>query len=403
MHHKYQKDFDYLEGFMKTLLFVDYSYYGFYRYAAPLIKEIRAIDPDINMIGVFMEPSEDKTDYGFDSFVCANKHKYNPVPILEEYSPDAIIVVAHRFFDYMFTLEAHHHNIPVFNFQHGLYMDSTTVSKLSKDSAIQLIKKKRDKIKIYLKCLYYINQKRVGKTLIMYKNLVQKHSLYEVMNNHFGSLCNADVSFIYGEYWKEYYINQYKEAYTQFTVVGYPELEGKLHNAGELFKRDLPTLCYLAQTSVEDGAISSSVLENFLAAIEEQLGRFNLVLKLHPRSDKELYKDIIKNNECVSVWSFPEFPKCDCYIGHESTVVARAIYITNKTLVYRLSEDRISPFEQYTNFVCTAADRFPETLEKMLSAVSDTLSPELKKYVYKNPNGAIKQTATIILDYLEKE
>lgn len=389
---------------MKTLLFVDYSYYGFYRYAAPLIKEIRNIAPDIKMVGVYMEPSEDKTDYGFDSFICAEKFKYNPKPILEQFSPDAIIVVAHRFFDYMFTLEAHYHNIPVFNFQHGLYMDSTTVSKLSKDTAIQLINKKRDKIKIYLKCLYYINQQKLGKTLMMYLNLVQKHSLYEIMNNHFGSLCNADLSFIYGEYWKEYYASQYKETHTQFTVVGYPELEGELRNAGELFQHELPTLCYLAQTSVEDGAISSSILEGFLSIVMEQLGRFNLVLKLHPRSDKELYKDIIKNKEFVLVWDSPEFPKCDCYIGHESTVVARALYITNKTLVYRLSEDRISPFEQYTDFVCTAADRFPETLEKMLSAVPDsTVSPEFEKYVYKNPNGSIKQTAQIIMDQLEKE
>lgn len=384
---------------MRTILFVDYSYYGFYRYPAPIIKEIKSMDPNFNLIGIYMEPTDDHADFGFDAYECADKYRYNPKPIIEKYSPDAVLVVGHRFFDYMFTLEAHRQNVPVFNFQHGLYMDSTVVSKLEKGTFSQLLKKKRDKVVIYSKCLYFINEKSINGTASMLMRLVKKHSLYEVINDKYPKKANADFSFIFGEYWKNYYTDQYIESNTDFRVVGYPELEGPLKSSNGLFKNELPSICYLAQTSVEDGAIDEGVLKAFLEVIKSNLGKFNLVLKLHPRSDKSLYQNLLSNSEYVTVWDSPEFPECDCYIGHESTVVARARYITNKTMVYRLSEDRVSPFEQFTDFVCTKQGQFPEMLQRMISASKDVeISKEFQHYVYKNPNGAIKETAEIIID-----
>lgn len=389
---------------MKTILFVDYLYSGFGRYASALVREVAKENPGLHTVGLYMEESSHDKDYGFSESECAEKYNYNPQLIFNEFSPSCVVLFAHRFFDYMFTIEAHRRGIPVFNFQHGLYMDSTVISNLTKDTAVQLVKKKKNQLKLYSKCIYYMNQTKIGPTVSTFFDLARRHSLYSVINNRFGEECNADVSFIYGTYWEDFYKEQYKEFRTEFQVVGYPELEGALLESGMLFENDLPVICYLAQTSVEDGIVDKNVLSSVLENLENEVGKFNLILKLHPRSNIELYTELIKKEEYVKVWDSPEFPKCDCYIGHESTVVARALYITNKTLVYRLSEDRISPFEQYTDFVCTAADRFPETLEKMLSAVPDsTVSPEFEKYVYKNPNGSIKQTAQIIMDQLEKE
>lgn len=45
----------------------------------------------------------------------------------------------------------------------------------------------------------------------MLLDLTRQHDLYEVVNMRLGKACNADISFIYGEYWKQYYIEQYRE------------------------------------------------------------------------------------------------------------------------------------------------------------------------------------------------
>ena len=242
-----------------------------------------------------------------------------------------------------------------------------------------------------------MNGRKKLRTIKTFLNLMRYHSLYTVINREFGSACNADISFVYGEYWKEYYATQYLERDTSFHVIGYPELEGQQKSVGGLFENDLPTICYLAQTSVEDGIVSSSDLNSFLDLMLKQLGRINLVLKLHPRSDVHLYQKLIEITDNVRVWEDPSFPDADCYIGHESTVVARAIYNTNKTLVYRLTKNRKSPFEKYTEYVCVESNRFVQVLEEKLSSPKNTrVSKELQSYVYKNPSGSIKETANII-------
>ena len=383
----------------RILLFIDYSPNGFKRYAESIVKEIRNISSHFRFVAIYMEGTHEGNLGGFDDVICADTFGFDPKKIIETYDPDGIVLFAHRFFEYMFTIEAHKHYIPTFNFQHGLYMDSTVISKLSKTTAIQLIKKKKEQIKLYSKCIYYINQGNIKRTAAMLLDLTRQHDLYEVVNMRLGKACNADISFIYGEYWKQYYIEQYRENETDFRIVGYPELEGTLKKTDGLFSNNLPTICYLAQTSVEDGIIEESVLHAFLSVLKTEIGKINLILKLHPRSNIALYEELIRRPDNVLIWNYPEFPECDGYIGHESTVVARALYVTNKTMVYRLSEGRISPFEKYSDYVCTSRSTFSEQLLLMIKEAKKVeISNELKTYVYRNPSGAIKETARIIYD-----
>lgn len=389
----------------KSILFIDYANTGFSRYAVSIAKALKEMGFAGKIIAIYMERTEINSHkyVEFDSVEAALKYNNDPVNIFNEFHPSAIILFAHRFFDYMFTIEAHRRRIPVFNFQHGLYMDSTVISSLTKDSAIQLVKKKRDQIKLYSKCIFYMCQKNVFKTAGMFKDLLKYHSLYTVVNKRFKNLCNADISFIYGKYWEQFYLEHYNENQTDFRIVGYPELEGKLRDVKEIVQNGLPTICYLAQTSVEDGLISAEDLKAFLEVINKRVGTVNVILKLHPRSDISLYRELINNSDYVKIWNFPEFPESDLYIGHESTVVARALlYITNKTMVYRLKPDRISPFEKYTRFVCTSGDEFEPLIDKMIASPKNpSVSEELNEFVYMSHDGAIVSTAEVIYDVLE--
>lgn len=387
----------------ETILFVDYSPSGFSRYATSIVDELKQLNANLRFVAVYLHGKNANMNLHFDEVVGAEFFKGDPSAILEYYSPRCLFLFAHRFFDYMFTIEAHKKGILVFNFQHGLYMDTTVISKLTLRSLIQIFSKKKTQIRLYTRCIFYMNEKKIKQTLKMFFELMKYHSLYYVINRSFGKLCNADVSYVYGEYWKKYYVDQYGEIHSLYYVVGYPELEGEQQSVRGIFQNSLPTVCYLAQTSVEDGIVPLTCLNTFIDSIEGELGKINLIIKFHPRSNKEYYSHILSRDNYVREWQSRDFPYAEYYIGHESTVVARALYNTNRTMVYRLQMDRESPFEKYTKYVCKDNTTFNATLRSMLSApFCSEVSDELKNFVLKNPNGAIRKTANHVIETLNE-
>lgn len=382
------------------ILFIDYSASGFKRYAKDIVLELSKLSPNYSFNAVYMDGKDDTDLDCFDKIVSASAFRFNPSRILDYFKPDLIMVFAHRFFDYMFTIEARKRHILVCNFQHGFYMDNTVVSKFSPNAAVQLIKKKKNQIIIYTKCIYYMNHSISGLFLTI-GDLLRRQSLYGVVNKRFGKICNADISFVFGEYWKSYYMKQYKELHSEYHIVGYPELEGAVRKTKGLFSNDLPIICYLAQTSVEDGVINTDDFNRFIEVLYNETCNINLIIKLHPRSDKRLYSRLLSNQN-VMIWDSDDFPIADCYIGHESTVVARALYISDKTMVCRLAKRRKSPYEKFTKYVCAKCDSFSDVLKTMINSSSRHRIPHgLEQYVFCNNKGAIKETASIIYNALE--
>lgn len=388
------------------LLIIDYKIEGFKRYAVDLCRQLRNINNDIVIAGCYIE-SSDKTELeGFDFVFCAQDYNLDPRIIFQKFEVKSIMTFAHRIFDYMFTFEAHKKRMIVFNFQHALYQSNTTISSLSSENLIMLIKKKQEQVKHYLKCLYHIADGKANILCKMIYDLLRHQSIYHVINKYVGKDCNADVSFVFGEYWKTFYKCQYFENCSEFEIVGYPELEGDTVKVEKnLFQHsNLPILCYLAQTSVEDGVLDEKEMLSFLDKLVEILSNYNLIIKFHPRSNKSLY-DKLLNQEfkgAVIEWDQNGFPLADGYIGHDSTVIGRAMYITDKVLVSRLREDRISPFEQYGNYVCTTEMNVLEEINKMMKNELSDISTNLAGYMYKNENGAINQTAKKIISIIYK-
>lgn len=375
------------------LLIVDYRIEGFNRYAVGLCHEIHKIQPEIKIAACYMKDAAAKEINGFSKVFCAKDYNYDASKILEKYRPKAVLTFAHRFFDYLFTITAHEKGLYVYNFQHGLYMDSTVISDLSANSLVSVYKNKKEKLDIYLKCSLNLCKHRF-KAICKFTSLfLKKKSLYVVMNEMFDSQCNADISYIYGGYWKTYYTQRYLETASEYLVVGYPELEGNVEVISpELFReRKKPVLCYLAQTSVEDGVLDEVVMTTFIERLKKLVVNYNLLIKFHPRSNRAMYASLLAK-EGVAVWDKNTFPKADLYIGHESTIMARALSITSKTLVCRLLANRISPFEIYTPYLIMPEENLSDSVAVALDA-TETKS-NISEYAFWNKaEGAIAATA----------
>lgn len=380
------------------LLIVDYKSSGLKRYAFDICKNLKAIDNNITIVASYIEEDYVIETPFIDNVISLKDYNFDAHDVIIKWQPKSVLLFAHRFIDYMFTIEAHRKGLIVLNFQHGIYMDSTVISSLSFVNLIKIFQKKASHFNVYLRCLFNIGGKSriaFARTIISF---VKYKNIYKVMNKTYGDICNADTSFIYGKYWIGYYKKQYIENNTDFVIVGYPELEAKNIEIPQSYIKynDLPIVCYLCQTSVEDGIINKMDFNIFLKDLLSSLDDINLILKLHPRSNEMLYKPLLtsKYSSHVKIWKEKDFPKADAYIGHESTVIAHALALTDKVLIYRLKDDRISPFEKYTKYVSRANGKFHENLAQMIQAKNSSDNQALKDYVYWNKNfGAIQETS----------
>ena len=146
------------------ILMLDYSISGFSRYAVKLCEEIHKLRPETIVAGCYIEQSKGDTIKGFDIVICAKDKNLDAKKIIDLFQPKAIMTFAHRFFDYMFTVEAHKRNIQVLNFQHGLYTRETVISTLTPKSLGQTLRKKQKKFFEYLQCSFILNDKSIMKT-----------------------------------------------------------------------------------------------------------------------------------------------------------------------------------------------------------------------------------------------
>lgn len=390
------------------LLIIDYKSSGLKRYALGLCEILKNRNPKLKIaVGYVEKDIEIKSPYIDFCLLLTEEYNLDANKIISKWKPKSILLFAHRFLEYMFTIEAHKAGIMIFNFQHGFYMDSTVISSLSLNNLIKVLRKKGANFKIYLRCLFNISDKSFFRFTQRLIDFIKFKSIYKVMNNAYGKSCNADVSFIFGNYWKEYYVKQYLEKHTAFVVVGYPELEGTNMNVphGYFENEKLPVVCYLAQTSVEDGIIKKVDFDVFLSTLQQSLNNINLIIKLHPRSNKELYRALLDfpYSKRTKIWAETEFPLTDAYIGHESTVVARALTLTNRVLVYRLKTDRISPFERFTDYVSATSSEFNNNFIKMLESKHFSKNRDLNDFVYWNKSdGAIRETANYIYNKINR-
>ena len=146
------------------------------------------------------------------------------------------------------------------------------------------------------------------------------------------SLVTADVCLVYGSYWKDYHINNYGYKKDAIKIVGTPDLDGvDLENEPNIETRlKNKTFCYVAQTLVEDGRLTRSSMEIFVKNLSKHINQINgeLLIKLHPRSDKSLYADL----DCKFKYC-NKFPVADIYLGHYSTMIIRGIAHSEKFIL----------------------------------------------------------------------
>jgi hypothetical protein len=243
---------------------------------------------------------------------------------------DMFVVNAQRLSDTAYVTVAKSLKIKTLMIQHGMYIP------FMRRENFYLIKKTIKTLK------YFMYSQVIAKALglngiYIFKDFYTtfvKGKIYKEVIGYTNSI-NVDNVLVYGEYWKQYHHDIFGYSLDQQYILGYHELNKVDAIKQKLYEEN--TVCYIAQTLVEDGRFDKHEMIKFITILSKIAITKKVYIKLHPRSDKTLYND--KNFILLE----QEIPNTEYYLGHYSSLLALVGHLNGKVLLYEFKGHEI-PF-----------------------------------------------------------
>jgi hypothetical protein len=269
--------------------------------------------------------------------------------LLLKLDPGVLVVMAQRIPDSALVAIANNLGIQTVMLQHGLYIpfmkknNSIFIHKMYKTlrylqysiTVAKTINQTPFKV-----CWAYFNILAKGKKITQYDLPLKK--------------INASKVLVYGDYWKRYHQSEFGYSLEQQIIVGYPDLD-QLKAIKQNPQEN--AVCYICQTLVEDDRLPRVDMDRFINTLSENIGSKRLYIKLHPRSDLTIYKPLLSRKNIIFLDK--EFPHCEKYIGHYSSLLAMGMYLTNKIFLWKFENHNEYPFyltQNSTNFSSKEVD-----------------------------------------------
>jgi hypothetical protein len=282
--------------------------------------------------------------------------------LTKQYPPAAFINIALRIPDVLLIGYFNRLNVPTYMVQHGLF-----VKYLTRIPFIQHISSKFVKFQKYF--IYSLSiSKMIGKPFL--KTLKELYACYikgskkfrELQTIKDSDLLSAKV-FSFDTSWDSYYIDNYNYRKSQLIYFGNPDYT--------LVKECLANpvqdaICYICQSLVEDGRYLKKDFLAFLNGMKKNLEGKKVYLKLHPRSDVELYKGLEDENFVLT----DAFENCDTYLGHYSSLLEISNQLDRNVILWNLGGHGIpTSYEKYGDLTTNNWGEVDEFLKNRKTSV----------------------------------
>jgi hypothetical protein len=361
-----------------NIYFYDNLSSSFERLANKVVEEIIELNDDITVF--YIHDNLDKTVIDLPGKLSHKVKVINPSSIqsvLRNNKPAAYICFSYRIPDVYWNMFFKSKGVPTFQIQHGIYIDY-----FERDIKSFLKSTKRNLLyaKYLLQLLLFAKNKIQTVKGLLKKDVQGIDKVYNVDKR-----IKSDHILIWGKYWENWFKSYlYYDDSTSFQVCG--NFDFKLLNSPDLLINESePSVTYITQTLVEDSRINVSHFNQFLTKLERVADSFTgkMYIKLHPRSNLDLYSRLkIKENVVLT----KKFPITDYYIGHYSTLLSLPAYLNKTIILVELPNHPIPDiFKQLSNSIQFYDDNIE--LDKIHS---DSRSDANYYYEYKiNPHAEI--------------
>ncbi|MFM5897393.1 MAG: polysialyltransferase family glycosyltransferase [Dolichospermum sp.] len=315
---------------------------------------------------------------------------------LTTFEPDALIVMAQRIPDSAYVSIAKTLNIKTFMFQHGLYIP---FSKREPSLFFKKFVKSLRYIICVLTIAETIKEDKIKYLQYYIKNLVSGQNITGLIDK---DKINVDKVLVYGNFWKEYHHQLFGYSDESQYVIGYPDLI-KVKDISSLPQEN--SICYIAQTLVEDGRLSRDIFLDFIKILSSCISNDKKIyIKLHPRSDLSLYKQLKEFNKAE--FCNNNIPHCTHYIGHYSTLVAVIAMVNTNVLLWNFEGHEIPSYFADVCRVKTADVKqlvdFINNYAILENEYENNLKSQFQNFFYFDGEDPLQKTAKIILNSVKR-
>ena len=378
---------------MIDILFFERTLADLKKFAFKISSELKTIDPQLKIgtVAIEMPGNEDKND--IDVFI-SRKNIKDIDDFLKSNGVRIMVFTQTRIPDMEFMLHCKKLGIKTIMLQEGVMFDGMNINDVSVANAFAILGY-LPKVMEYFHILR--NMCKYDKTSfakVVWHFLVKRKNVTLTIAKEFSEHLICDYIFTMGEYWDDYYMTKHGYKKEQIRLIGDHDLDGFVPKGD-----NEAAICYIANVLVEDGTVKKKDFDEFLQAFAESVDKkTKLYIKLHPRSNKDLYN--IFENHNVEFIRNGSLPSVNVYVGHRSALLGRALYESDSLIIWRFACEEVCFYEQYATATCTT----PTELKKALSEVdlkshsNDKLETITKVY-WNNPNGSMKSAALLINDY----
>lgn len=383
----------------KKIVFFDTTWNQILRVGNEVSKKMKQY-ARVCTYGVVYETAENPTDpynssNSFDEvFVSTRIKKINKY--LLELKADVVVFAQNTTPDLDAILIARRSGAKIVMLQHGLLYDGASLNNVRIREILQAISKAKKTLNYFgiIKIMCDVEHKSFFK--IIHSILTKKYNVTTTIQNEFNPPLRGEVAFVIGDHWRNYYHDNYGYDKKGIYIMGN-------HDVDDL-KSDYSleeAICYIPSVHVEDGHVSLHIFEEFLKALSSSIpDEVKLYIKFHPRSNKEMYYKFFKNKN-VEYISSSELPYVRTYIGHNSSLLSKALQISGVLILWEFKEEPELFYKDFAYAVCDSSDSLKKAIDYVMVHKEYTKKMDIERFSYRNPDGAYNYCAKKIVDIFE--
>lgn len=379
------------------ILFFERPLVDLRRYAFRIASALKRLDSNLVLATISLEmPSKgDKKDI---DFCFLRKEIKNIDSFLKKYSVRMIVFTNPRIPDMEMILHAHKVGVKTIMIQEGVIFEGANINDVSATNMIASLKfipKTLSYFGILQRMCRYDHKSYFG---LLKEIISKKHNITSIVAHYFSPYLIGDYVLTMGDHWSDYYRDTMKYPEDKIRVMGDHDLDGF-----EIHENKEKAICYIATVLVEDGSRSREEFSVFLHALSRTIDpETKLYLKLHPRSDESLY-EVLKDHN-IEIITKGELPSTTIYIGHRSTLLARALYESDNLIIWKFPNEKEDFFEQFASYTVSSENELREALSHTdVNKCTNYKRQQMEKIYWLNPKGAICSAAEMIHQYLEDD
>lgn len=277
--------------------------------------------------------------------------------------------------------------------QHGLLYDGASLNNVRIGEIMAALMMAKKTLNYFNIMRVMCKKEKKSFIKLISKIIKEKDNVTTTVQNFFNPPLRGECAFVIGSHWVDYYHDNYGYPKENIYIMGNHDVDD-LDDEKEIED----AICYIPSVHVEDGHVQLNVFNEYLKCLKASIpAGTKMYIKLHPRSNKKIYTDIFGEENIVYI-SGKELPYVKTYIGHNSSLLSKALQISGKLILWGFKEEKELFYKNFAYAVCYDGKTLKESVDIALKDTGNGRKNDIERFSYRNPIGAYKYCATKLLE-----